>query len=280
VAAAQSAFDTAKAYYQAVASQLAGIPTNAVHEIKYGNGMFITCSAPSQLYHIKIPAADLSSVDWYSLSGCTFSARWVIDIIGEEDVTIKGQPFPGIVERVIFNVLGNGRTVTGATGVSGHLLAPGNSYTSSAGVSYGLLVANNVVTSLHNALPNCKSFKPVLISTYTTSTVSIGSTTIHVLDVTQFTVGDRICIGGDCHKIVSGEITDSDGDGNPEQTITVETPFQEEHAPDALVTTTVDANEGDDRIPVATVPEQSTYDSASTLVFLALTLVVATFAWF
>jgi choice-of-anchor A domain-containing protein len=106
-----AAFDSAQSYFTTIQSDLAGLGTNAVATIIYGDGLQITCSGAADLYHLTVSGSDFSGVNWYSTVGCKFSARWVIDITGTGSVSFQGQPFPGIVERVIYNVVGSGRTL-------------------------------------------------------------------------------------------------------------------------------------------------------------------------
>jgi len=206
-----SAFDNAKTYFNTIQSDLSGLGTNAVASIIYGDGLQITCAAAADLYHVRVDGADFSGVNWYSTSGCRFTARWIIDITGSGSVSFQGQPFPGIVERVIYNIVGTGRTITANNGVAGHLLAPGNSYTQSQGVTYGRVVVGNVVRARQNNKPNCVNFQAVKVSVKILKPVQLGDTTVYVTDLNNLIVGDLFCINGDCRKIVSGYYTEIDG---------------------------------------------------------------------
>jgi len=234
---AGAAFDSAQSYYQSVQDALAALPINANARIIYTDGLEITCNSFTDLYHVAIDATTYSTVNWFSLIGCRFSAAWVIDVTGSGDVTIKGQPFPAIVERAVYNILGTGRTISGQTGIAGHILSPGNTYTSSAGLVYGNLIVGDIATVLQVRKPNCINFADVTISTKVTKAVVVGDTTIYVADLAQFIVGDVICITGDCRTVVSGEFV-ADGE-NWQAVINVATGYNTAAPEGTFVTTDV-----------------------------------------
>jgi choice-of-anchor A domain-containing protein len=244
---ANAKFDAAQAYYVQVQSQLTSLPTNANYEIKYTNGLFITCDASADLYHVKVADADYNKADWISLQGCKFSARWIVEITGTGNVVIKGQPFPGIVERVIYNIVGSGRTITGQTGIGGHILAPQNTYTQNSGVTYGKVVVGNFPESRQSNKPNCLNFRSVTISSIILKPVQIGDTRVYVADLSNFIAGDLVCIQGNCRKLVGGEIGDFDGDGVTDQVVSFEDGFPNPILAGTAMTTAVDANTGDKR---------------------------------
>jgi len=223
VAQAGAAFDAAKTYYGKVQDTLAALPINAASELKYGDGLFITCTSQTdQLYHLSITAATLSSVNWFSLSGCRFAARWVIDVSGTDDVNFKGSSFPGINERLVWNILGTGRTIFANTGVSGNILAPRNSYSQTQGVTYGMVVVGNVIAARQNNKPNCLNFNSVLVSSKILKTINIGDTQVVVAGVSNFVIGDLVCINSDCKKVTAAsDNTDVDGDGSLDHVLTV-----------------------------------------------------------
>jgi len=235
---ALNAFDGAKTYYTDIQTRLAALPKNAQASVQYSDGLLINCNEINDLYHVEVDGATLSTINWIQLQGCRFSARWIIDVTGTANVVIKGQPFPGIVERVIYNVLGSGRTITGQTGVAGHIIAPNNAYTQDNGVTYGLVIVGNVVQARQNNKPNCVTFRPVTLSTKIVKPVKIGDTTVFVADFGQFIAGDLICINGDCRKIVAGNVADVDGDGVVDHVITVDSAFGQDHAGNNLLATT------------------------------------------
>jgi len=232
-----ASFNTALTYYEGIQADLAALPTNVVYEIKYTNGLFLNCTSASEIYHLQISDVDFNQVVWYSLSGCTFSARWIIDITGTGSVSFQGEPFQGIVERVVYNILGSGRTITANNGVAGHILSPQNTYSQSQGVTYGILIVGNVLQARQNNKPNCIYFSPVTISTIIVEPVTIGDVTIYVADLANFIAGDLICIGGDCHKIVSGESI-TNPDGSVGKAVTVDQGFTASHTSDSILSTT------------------------------------------
>jgi len=202
----RSAFAAGQAYYTSVQSQLSNLPFNAAASMQYGDGLAITCQSPSDLlYHVSITAAMLGQTNWYSLQNCRFDARWVIDVIGTDDVTIKGGQFPGIVERVIYNILGSGRTITANNGVNGHIFAPNNIFYQEIGVTYGLVIAGDIPLAKQNNKPNCKNFRDVTITSELAVGMKAGDKTIYVVDWPALVAGDNVCVNGQCNTLVSVE---------------------------------------------------------------------------
>jgi len=283
-AEANAKFDAAKTYFKAVRDQLAGLPVNAQYEIKYTNGLFITCDNTNDLYHVRVSAVDYNKVDWISLHGCKFSARWIVEISGTENVVIKGQPFPGIVERVIYVITGSGRTITGQTGIGGHILAPENTYYQTTGVTYGKVIVGHVQEARQNNKPNCLNFRSVTISSLVVKPVQIGDTTVYVADLANFVAGDLVCIQGNCRKIVAGQIADVDGDGVVDNVVTFEDGFPSPILEGTQMTTAVDANTGDNRATWGTNPpagsNQGTDAGSSVALTVCFALIFALLALF
>jgi len=235
---------------------MAAVPINTVNSLKYGDGLFIECNNKTDLlYHVSVDASVFSSVNWYSLNNCNFASRWIIDITGTSDVTIQGAAFPGIVERVVYNILGSGRTIHTQNGVAGHIFAPQNIFNQPTGVTYGLVVAGDIVIAKQNNKPNCKNFRPVAITTKLAVGVAQGSTIIYVIDFPDFAVGDRICIDSDCHIIKSGFTSDNSA------AIVLETPVEADHASASFIVALVSAD--DARTPMA-YPQATTETTAQT----------------
>eukprot|EP01119_Soliformovum_irregulare_P010879 TRINITY_DN267_c0_g3_i1.p1 TRINITY_DN267_c0_g3~~TRINITY_DN267_c0_g3_i1.p1 ORF type:complete len:694 (-),score=174.65 TRINITY_DN267_c0_g3_i1:43-1989(-) len=255
----KASFDAAENYFNGIQVELSTLPVNAQAQVQYGNGLFITCSDfTSLVYHVKVDAITFNSVYWYSTVNCSFSARWVIDITGSDDVTFQGAPFPGIVERVIYNILGSGRTVSANNGVNGHLLAPGNTYSQTQGVTYGNLVVGNVAASRQNALPQCTKFNPVVITVKLMTPVTLGDTIIYVADLSNLVKGDQICINGNCADVVKGVYV-ADGDGWRGAVTVASAPFSA--GVYSLATVTVINVEEDRSVPLAIRPTSNLIES-------------------
>jgi len=165
VTAVASAFDMAQSYYSLTQADLASLPINVSPALMWGDGLQLTCNNKADnLYHVQVNATMFNKVNWYILKNCNFTSRWVIDIVGSENVTIKGQPFPGVVERVLYNIMGSGRYIWANNGVAGHILAPYNTFAQSVGVTYGMVIVGDVLIAKQNNLPNCKTYRPVAIT--------------------------------------------------------------------------------------------------------------------
>jgi len=251
-------FDEAQQYYQKIQNLLAGLPTNAEAKVIYGNGLQVTCDASATgLVHFTVSGDILSKTQWYITVGCQFDAGYIIDVTGSGNVVIQGGAFSGIVEKVVYNVLGSGRTITGATGVSGNILAPGNSYTQNAGVTYGRVIVADVPEARQNNKPNCTDFKSVTISNIVLERVEIGDKWIYVVDASNYNVGDKLCFNGECSPIVLAlELPDR-------FKIQVANSFSSPIPAAALMTTTVDANAArNDPIPITQQNGESSSASA------------------
>jgi len=194
-----ASFQAAQNYYIDTQSRLKNLPINTKSEIRYGDGLFIECNSQTDLLnHVVVSAQDFSNINWYSLSNCNFASRWVIDIAGTADVTIKGAPFPAIVERVLYNVLGSGRTINTSNGVNGHIFAPANILRQPAGVTYGLVIAGDIPIARQNNKPDCINFRDVTIETRLAVGTEAGSNTIYVVDWPSLLKGDQMCINSEC----------------------------------------------------------------------------------
>eukprot|EP01119_Soliformovum_irregulare_P013765 TRINITY_DN36_c0_g1_i3.p1 TRINITY_DN36_c0_g1~~TRINITY_DN36_c0_g1_i3.p1 ORF type:complete len:713 (+),score=226.68 TRINITY_DN36_c0_g1_i3:888-3026(+) len=193
------AFQTASDYYVRVQSELSQLPINTRSELRYGDGLFIQCNNPSDLLnHVVVDGATFSQVNWYSLENCNFASRWVIDVTGSGDITIKGGQFPAVVERVIYNIVGSGRTINTSNGVNGHIFAPRNIFNQPAGVTYGLVIAGDIPIARQNNKPQCNNFKNVTIESRLAVGTNAGSDTIYVVDWPAVLQGDRICLQDMC----------------------------------------------------------------------------------
>jgi choice-of-anchor A domain-containing protein len=205
-------FDTNLAYYRKVQADLAALPLNGVSELIYGDGLQITCDSNADLiHHISVADTVFSNVNWYILLNCNFGARWIVDITGTGKVTIKGAPFPGVIERVVFNIFGTTdplRTIEVSTGVGANILAPNCNFVSHQGVTRGLLIIGNVEHIIQANRPDCITFEKVVLSTRTAEESKVGWKRLYVITFNGIQPGDMICFGGECIKVVAIEETE------------------------------------------------------------------------
>eukprot|EP01119_Soliformovum_irregulare_P013766 TRINITY_DN36_c0_g1_i4.p1 TRINITY_DN36_c0_g1~~TRINITY_DN36_c0_g1_i4.p1 ORF type:complete len:720 (+),score=164.52 TRINITY_DN36_c0_g1_i4:42-2162(+) len=264
-----ASFQAAQDYYIDTQSRLHRLPINTKAELRYGDGLFIECDAQTDLLnHVVVSAEDFSNTNWYSLSNCNFASRWVIDIDGTADITIKGGQFPGIVERVLYNVLGSGRTINTSNGVNGHIFAPANILRQPAGVTYGLVIAGDIPIARQNNKPDCINFRDVTIETRLAVGTEAGSNTIYVVDWPSLLKGDRLCINSECLIV--------DGVFSPPQllrastggAIQFTTQIQGSYSADTKVVMVVDANE--DRSQPLQYNDQDPSDATRMNIILAL----------
>jgi len=255
----QSSFAAAQAYYTQIQTELKNLPVNTKNELMYGDGLAITCNNKNDLLnHVSVDGNTFSQVNWYSLSNCNFASRWVIDITGSGNIVIKGGEFPAVVERVVYNVLGSGRTISTTNGVNGHIMAPQNSLNQPSGVTYGLVIAGDIPVAKQNNKPDCKNFRDVVISSRLAVGVKSGATTIYVVDWPQLLKDDVICIGGQCLQVVGVEapqvvLTKREVTGGG---IRLSAPLETDYDVDSVVSIKVSANQ--DRSAALEYPETPT----------------------
>jgi len=236
-------FDAAQAYYISIQTELSSLGYNAFSQIIYTDGLLITCNSSTDvLYHVQVDGATLSTVNWYILQNCLFTAGWVIEVTGTADVTFQGSPFPGVVERVVYNIVGTGRTISGTNGVGGNILAPQNTYVQYNGVTYGRLIVGNIIYARQNNKPNCINFEDFVITNLNLKAVTVGSDYIYVVDLSNYVVGDLVCFNGDCHTVTGGIIGDLDGNGVLDNVLTVSPPFTQNYAANSFISTNVNPN--------------------------------------
>jgi len=265
-------FEAARTYYTALQATFAAGTPNVVVTPKWG-GLFLTCNSNSaNMYYVNINGADMSASTWWNLDNCNIQASWVLNIVGTGGVTMQGQIFPGIVERVVFNVLGSGRVITLLTGIGGNLLAPNNIYSQSNGVTKGLVIVGDVTNMVQSNLPRCTKFDPVVISAHTRQRIQgggkkkQGTTDIPVYSFGSFTLGDSVTVGTETTTIVNGVY-----DENGYLVLVVSPALVNSYPPNTVITTTVadPLNAIRPQIPVPENPsgtvDQESSSGASTL---------------
>lgn len=141
------AFDSIQEYYADVSSRFAEHATNVAVRLEHGSGLFLTGLAAAKShntrYYVSISPADFNAASWWSASNTNVEAEFVITITGTEDITFSGGEFPGIPERVVWNIPGE-RTIFVQTEVVGSILAPQATVQQTGGVIKGFVVAQNV----------------------------------------------------------------------------------------------------------------------------------------
>jgi len=123
------------------------------------SGLYITCnSLTSNSYFLTLTASQMNSYTWVSITGCNSNAKWVINIVGNDDVSFTGASFPYNANQVLYNIQGSGRTITvGGTQVSGTILAPNNNINQPSGAIIGKVIANNINCLQINRISCCST---------------------------------------------------------------------------------------------------------------------------
>jgi len=213
-------FEAARTFYLNLQNRFSSGTDNVVVTNQYG-GLFFKCDdSAATFYYASVQGSDLSAATWYNLDNCNIQASYVINVRGSGDVTLQGGRFPTIIERVVYNIIGSGRTINIQTEVGGNILAPNNIYTQINGVTKGLVIVGDVTAVVQNNLPNCAKFDPVVISARTRARIeghspSRDTTTdgdlIPVYTFGSFALGDEITIGGSETVTFTKGVVDTDG---------------------------------------------------------------------
>jgi choice-of-anchor A domain-containing protein/fibro-slime domain-containing protein len=144
-----SQFDSAQIYFSNVQNDFSAISDNVQSAIQYGS-LTITCSDnTAESISLTVDGASFSTITSYTLNNCNRYAQIVINIGGTSDVLFAGDQIDHDAEKVVYNVLGSGRTISIQTAVSGSILAPYNLYSQ---VDSGVVIGNVIVASVEQAL--------------------------------------------------------------------------------------------------------------------------------
>jgi len=119
------------------------------------SGLYINCdSVMATNYYMTLTGSQISSYTWVSTSNCNADANWIVNVVGNDDVSFSGGSFPYDSNQVIWNIQGSGRTINvGWTQVQGSILAPNNNINQPSGVIVGSVVANNINSLQINKVP-------------------------------------------------------------------------------------------------------------------------------
>lgn len=122
--------------------QLQANADNVVYEAKFST-LSITCNSnTASTHYLTVSPSSLAMITYFDLSGCNENATWIITINGTEDVDFHGGSFPAKPENVIYNIIGEGRTINVNTAVLGSILAPGNYLNQTRGVVIGKVIVD------------------------------------------------------------------------------------------------------------------------------------------
>jgi hypothetical protein len=159
---------------------------------------FIECNSRDDTTHVVNITPDLlAQTTHYTLSGCNFQAKWIVNIIGTGDITLQGDTFPANPGAVVYNIIGSGRTLTLTTSFGGSILAPNNNIFQQQGVVIGKVIAGNVPLIHQVNLVHCPKPDPITLLTYTDGPVKAGAASAKLIGDGGFIVGDVLNFGGE-----------------------------------------------------------------------------------
>jgi len=212
-----------------------------------GDGLLLHChDSTAKWYYVNIPAETMSVLNWYQLDSCNLAAYWIVNIVGTGNVLFKGDRWPSVVERLVYNVIGSGRTINVETGLFGNLLAPNNILVQKTGVTQGLVVVGNVQYLLQANKPNCIEFDTIIVTGWAAGTTVRGEypskkrgtanqvSIIPVFAYGSFTVGDQVNVNGEENCTIIG-VTQYGGSN----AIVCQPPLTKDYPPNTKFTTKV-----------------------------------------
>jgi len=234
-------FENARSYYTSLSQNFALETDNVAASIQWG-GLFLDCTGATETdthsglprFIVTIDSDMLLGSTWWSLNNCA-DGVWIINIGGADDVTFQGGDFPGISERVLFNVLGSGRTISVVSGVSGNILGPNHYFSQTGGVTHGLVIVGDILASLSTTQPDCHDFQSYDIVTVNTDTINAGDSDIPVAGNTQFALGDQVDINGGSESVTVTDLTIVDG----QSYITVDPAVSGSYTQGTFISTTI-----------------------------------------
>jgi choice-of-anchor A domain-containing protein len=148
-----SYFTAARNCYSNFQNALAAHTDNVATVIQW-SGLYITCNdQSSSTYYMTLTASNMAAYTWISTSSCNSNANWVINVVGNDDVSFSGGEFPANPNQILWNVQGSGRTINVDTTVYGSILAPSNNINEPNGSIDGKVIANNIVSLQINKTP-------------------------------------------------------------------------------------------------------------------------------
>jgi len=193
--------------YKGYSADYAGRTPNAVASEQYG-GLLLTCnSALYREYVVNVDVALFNSITYYTLNGCNFQARWVLNIIGTGTVNFTGGSFPSVSGAIVYNVIGSRNIYVSSTGVNGHILAVDSVLTQISSVIVGKVIVGNYLYAIQTNRFICAKPGSVILTTTTSADTPADSSVIKVVG-NQFVVGDSIQFNGATYTVV-GVSTDS-----------------------------------------------------------------------
>jgi len=273
-------FENARSYYTALSQNFALETDNVAASVQWG-GLFLDCTGATETdvhsglpsYIVTVDADMVSSTTWWSMNNCA-DGVWIINIGGTDDVSFSGGDFPGVSERVVFNVLGSGRTINVASGVAGNILGPNQYFSQTGGVTHGLVIVGDVISALSTTEPDCHDFQSYDIVTVNTDAANSGDSNIAVSGNSQFALGDSLDINGGVESVTITQLTIVDG----QPFLTVDPAITGNYASGTFMGTTVNKPSSHNRTltPPTIITTTSSANGASGLT-VGITAIIAAF---
>jgi len=194
-----SYFNAAQQCYEGYQTILSSYSDNVAQVVQW-DGLFLTCfNSTADVYFVTLTSDVMTQYTYTSVDNCNFQAYWVINIAGNDDITINGDSFPAICGGVVYNILGSNRIITiEDTSVCGHILAPYNIIYQPGGVIVGKVVAGDISLSLQiNKENTCPNPGTVNLPTSTSTPSNSGTAYLTVAGNGNLHQYDVIFIGED-----------------------------------------------------------------------------------
>jgi len=116
-------------------------------------------------------------------------------------MVFQGGDFPGIGEKIVFNIVGYGRIVNVDSGVNANILAPTNTVQQNGGVTRALVIAGDITLWKSGTNPSCSDFQTFDIVLNVIANNLVGSDNLIVGTFNQATAGDSFVHEGVTYTI-------------------------------------------------------------------------------
>lgn len=149
-------FSAAYQYFLNVSSLYSKGTPNAEASLT-NDGLFVTTSdARADRYYIQLDTDTFNNATYWSATGVNIAAQFIITLTGNSDVYFTGGDFPGITERIVYNIPGK-RTVYVKDNAAGNLLAPQATLVQYGGDEKGFVIVADVLKFVEAQKPVCPS---------------------------------------------------------------------------------------------------------------------------
>jgi len=136
-----SYFDSLAAYWNQFSNTFMAQTDNAQITIDQAGIATLSCNSTSDNYFVHISASNFNQITGYNPTNCRTSSNWILNVVGNDDITITGNP-PPVTGFILVNIGSTGR-VNIATSVQASIVATQATINMVGGTIYGAVIAGN-----------------------------------------------------------------------------------------------------------------------------------------